>query len=329
MEIIAVNHEELGVQESKAKEISLMFKPMLDKMVELEEQANTVLALPMGPEAYAEARALRLEYKKTRTGTAEIHKKAKAYSLAVGRLIDGWKNAQRVAAHGIEDKLAAIENHEVLEAQKKIAALQEKRAKALAKFDVEVVPENLGELDTVMWNNYLTGTKVNFDKRKAEEKRIEADRLAKEVQAEKDRQAQKVEDERIREENRRLAKELLKKEEEQKKADKIRAKKEEEVRLAAALQRQEEEAKLKREREAREKAEKELKERQEEEERRVRAKEKDIQDALNADDSTKVNLLIEDLEEVAQKYTFKSDKNQEMYDNVGILIGKVITFIQK
>ncbi len=180
MELVVIKGEEYGLEEQKAKQISALFTPMLKTMEELEVELNEVLKLPMNEETYTKARELRIRYKKTRTGTAEIHKKAKAHSLAIGKFLDGWKRTQAFAADVAEERLYDIEKHEELEKQRKIDVLLEKRAKALKKYDLEVVPDNLGELDTVSWNNYLTGTKVNFTKRKEKEKKEEEDHLENE-----------------------------------------------------------------------------------------------------------------------------------------------------
>ncbi|KKL90114.1 hypothetical protein LCGC14_1907890, partial [marine sediment metagenome] len=197
MELVKINHEEYGLQESKAKEISAMFKPMLDWMVKLGDQFNEVIDLPVSEETCKKAHDLRLEYVKTRTGTAKVHKKLKAFYLQGGRFVDGWKNAQLMASQGIEDKLSNIENHYIIQEKERITKLQEKRAKVLKKFDLDIVPGNLGELDATMWNNYLTGTKVNYDKKKEEERKFLQEQVEKE-------ETRKKEEERVRKEGERL-----------------------------------------------------------------------------------------------------------------------------
>ncbi len=53
------------------------------------------------------------------------------------------------------------------------------------------------------------------------------------------------------------------------------------------------------------------------------------QDELNKGDKAKVNDLINDLNQLKTKYTFKSAKNNRMYSDVGLLIGKVVNHINK
>ena len=121
MEIVKLEAAEFGLEESKAKEISNQFKPMLDKMVELEKEANEVFKMDKeSPEAQKIAKEVRLKYVKVRTGTAEIHKQQKAFYLAAGRYIDGWKNTQLFASEGIEKRLTEYEKHKEIQEQQPI-----------------------------------------------------------------------------------------------------------------------------------------------------------------------------------------------------------------
>ncbi len=182
-ELVKINAKDYGLEETKAKEISDMFQPMLETMVELEKEYNDVIEGEMSPENCIEAKALRLKYVKVRTGTAEIHKKLKAFYLLGGRFVDGWKNAQLMASEGIEGKLMLIEKHyENLEAEK-ISKLQEKRAKELEKFEVDFVPGNLGEMESEVWGNYISGVKLNYQAKIDAEKKAKEERIQKEKEA--------------------------------------------------------------------------------------------------------------------------------------------------
>lgn len=81
MKLLKIKAADYGLAETKAKEISKMFKPMLEKMEALEEKSNHILSLPMDPETCVLAKEVRLEYVKVRTGTATIHKELKAFYL--------------------------------------------------------------------------------------------------------------------------------------------------------------------------------------------------------------------------------------------------------
>jgi len=338
MEIIKLDHTQYGLEEQKAKQISDMFKPMLDKMVELEGKANEVLSMPMGPDAYAKARELRLEYVRTRTGTATIHKKLKEFYLQGGRFVDGWKNAQLMAAQGMEERLSEIENHEKIERQKQIQ-----------KYDIEVIPENLGEMDKTTWDNYLTGTKINYTKKKEAEKKAEKERAEIEriqslttirreetlkysdfIPEYKTLDLGRIDDKEYHKilQDASNAFESKKKKDEENKKELERLRKEargkEEIRKK---EKAENDRKLLEERRAKEDAERKLKEKREEEIRKAEEEEQKQQAILNADDSTKVKSLVDDLSFIAGKYSFKSKKNQEMYRGVVVLLGKIIQYI--
>lgn len=98
MNIIKVDPKEYGLEAKEEKQVQEVFVPMLEKLVELEDEYNEVVSQEMTPELTKQAKKLRLKFVKVRTDTAKIHKQAKAYYLAGGRFVDGWKNAQLQAS---------------------------------------------------------------------------------------------------------------------------------------------------------------------------------------------------------------------------------------
>jgi len=349
-ELIKIDPKEFGLEESKASEIESAFKPMLEKMTELEEEYNQVIKLSVSKETCDKAKSLRLKYVKIRTGTATIHKDMKAFYLAGGRFLDGWKNAQLFASNGIEDKLMDIEKHYENIELERISKLQEKRATELSKYvnENDMLPANLGEMSDEIWNNYLTGTKTNYEtkiaaEKKAEQERIEAEKRQKILDARKleiakygdhatkqpainttleewadmldvankNKVAYIEEQVKIRKENERLKKES-------EKAEKIRVE----------TQKKADES-LRKEREAKEKIEKELKAKKEAEELVEKKRLEDAESELSKGDAAKVKDLILEFEGIKEKYQFKSKKNKQMFVNVQGLIDKTIAFIKK
>lgn len=196
-ELIKVDPTQFGLEESKAAEIAAQFKPMLDKMVELEKEYNEVIALPVD-KAATPARNLRIKYVKVRTGTEKIHKEQKAFYLAAGRFVDGWKNTQLFASQGIEKALEDIENYAANKEKERIAALQAERMELLKQYDVDGSQLQLGQMTDVIWNNFLTGTKSNYDAQKEAERVAEEQRLAA-IEAERVRiEEQRLENERLK-----------------------------------------------------------------------------------------------------------------------------------
>lgn len=177
--IVKINPAEFGLEESKAAQIEAQFKPMLEKMTELEKEYNEIVALPEEDTSAAErAKALRLKYVKVRTGTAEIHKNQKAFFLAGGRFVDGWKNAQLFASQGIEEKLSLIENRAEIKEQERVAGVQKEREDALKPYGVENAESiSLGLMSEQVWTNFLSGTKTAYETKVAAEEKAKADQI--------------------------------------------------------------------------------------------------------------------------------------------------------
>ena len=185
-EIVKIDPSEYGLEETKAKQIEEAFKPMLEKMTELEAEFNEIVKLEITPVTVKKAKELRLKYVKVRTGTANIHKELKTFYLSGCRFIDGWKNAQSFASQGNEDKLKQIEDYYENLEKERIAKIQDERASELIPFleNHDVIPSDLGSMNTVVWINLLAGAKANHNakieaEKKAEEDRLEAERLDK------------------------------------------------------------------------------------------------------------------------------------------------------
>jgi len=344
-EIVKVDANEFGLEEVKAAQISAQFKPMLDKMEALESEYNEVIKLDIEEsETAAKAKELRLKYVKVRTGTAAIHKEQKSFYLAGGKFVDGWKNAQLFASEGIENKLMEIEKHAENVENERVEVIGQERKKQCLKFvDEDVILPNLGSMPDSIWDNYIIGLEASYNAKIEAEKKVEAERIAKEI-------AEKEERERIAKENEQLKKEAVERErlakveaEKRRKAEVERLEKEEAERIEREekqrKEREEYETKLRIEREKQERIEREEREKREALEAELKAKEAaelkakedeaaNIQAELNKGDIAKVADLIKDLESLKVKYSFKSAKNKKMYNDVGLLIDKVVTHIK-
>lgn len=264
-ELVVVNYQEFGLEATQAKQVESVFLPMIEKMSELENDFNEILSLPIEPTTCKRAKELRLKFVKIRTGTAEIHKSAKAFYLAGSRFVDAWKNAQLYASQGKEAALERIEKHfEILEAERK-ERLKVERTALLS--DVCETPEmyHVSEMSEPAFKQLLDGLTL------AKQQREEAERKAEEVRIAKEK-AEAEERERIRLENIRLKEEAAKAEAERIRLEKVRQEeiaKEQAARLAAEKKAAEKlraiEEKARKEREAAEakaKAEREAHERE-------------------------------------------------------------------
>lgn len=176
--IIQINPSDYGLTTETASNIAAQFKPMLDKMTELEAEFNRVLMMPLGePSTEQAAKTLLQSYVKVRTGTAAIHKEQKDFYLKGGRFVDGWKNAQLFASQGKEEALQKIVNHRAIMEQQRIDRLQAERIEQVRPFVDDVTGLDLGRMPDDVFDAYLAA------KIKAHE-----DRIAAEAAAETERQ---------------------------------------------------------------------------------------------------------------------------------------------
>ena len=203
--LVIVKSDEFGLEATEAAKVESVFVPMLAKMNELEAEFNEVLALPIEPTTIQKAHALRLKYVKVRTGTAEIHKTAKAYYLAGGKFVDAWKNAQAFTSQGKEAKLEEIEKHfERLEAARKAKLKEERSALIVGLCETpEIYP--VSEMSQPAFDQLLQGLTLAKQQKENAERKAEEDRIAKE-------KAEAEERERIRLENERLKAEAVERE---------------------------------------------------------------------------------------------------------------------
>jgi hypothetical protein len=176
--IVTIDPKEFGLTDQTAANIAAQFQPMLDKMVELEDEFNQVIQLPIeDPETSKKAKEVRLKYVKIRTGTAEIHKQQKQFYLNGGRFVDGWKNAQIFASQGKEAKLEDIEKYQERLQAERIAKLQDERQQALAPYVDDTSHLDLGTMHEDVWNSYFATKKQQHAERLAAEQEAERQRV--------------------------------------------------------------------------------------------------------------------------------------------------------
>lgn len=165
---------ELQAPADEAKVIKGLFTPMFNKMDELEVEFNKFMASIKGAPTAAQcdqAQLLIREYVRTRTGTERIRKAAKAHHLLMGRVADGFGNAQKAAAGNKESQLLEVAKHfERLEEERK-NKLVESRTAELAKYEQSGEFMDLGNMSDAVWTNVLAGVKIQYKtKKEAEEK---------------------------------------------------------------------------------------------------------------------------------------------------------------
>ena len=329
-----IKAEDYGLKIAKANELTLGLKVVKEERQLLVKQFEDVSKLEVSIENLPVFKKLRLAIVKNRTqGINKWHKTNKEFFLTGGKFVDAIKNKEIAINVQMEEKLMIAENHfENLE-KERIAILQSERVSLLSPFVDDANERDLASMEDDVWESYLS-TK----------KQAHLDRVQAELDAEKERQAkiqaEKEEQERVRKENIKLKAEAEERERIAKIEAKKRAKLEAERKAKESEERAKYEAKLKKERAAKDKIEREERKKREKLEAELEAKEQAeqkakeeeearLQSELNKGDKAKVKDLIEDLELLKTKYSFKSSKNVKMYKDVGVLIDKVTNHINK
>lgn len=317
--LVKIDPAQFGLKATEAAQVEAVFLPMIAKMKELEAEFNEIINMPIEPSTIAKAKELRLKYVKVRTGTAEIHKSAKAYYLNGGRFVDGWKNAQAFASQEKEQMLEKIEKHfEILEAERK-AKLKEERLALISCICESPEMYPLAEMSESAFNQLLDGLKIAKQQKEEAEKRAEEERIAKEKAEEEER-------EKIRKENERLKADAEEKEK-QLAAERAKAKAELEAALIAAEKAAAEKAKL--EAEIKAKADAEEKARKEAEAKAIaeqKAKEAAEKKAANAPDKNKLIAFAKIISEI-QLPEVKSEDAEKILFDAKTLLNKVSIFI--
>lgn len=262
MSTIIVQAEQSGLEATEAKQVQAVFVPMLEALSLLEDEYNSVVALPISEETVKKAKELRLKFVKIRTKTAEIHKKAKAYYLAGGRFVDAFKNAQLQASGEKEQNLKKIEDYYVNLEKEQLAKIQEERLAMLSPYVEDTTALELSSMAEDVWLAYFNTKKKDYEDKIKAEAEAEKARLKAEAEEKARIEAQRIENEKLRAEVEARGKLLQKEREEaRKKQSELEAKARAEAEAREKLEAE------KAQKEAHEKAQREAKRLQEQEEK--------------------------------------------------------------
>lgn len=347
-ELIKINSPELQVlDKSKAEQIKTTFQPMAEMISQFEEAYNHIISdasKEITKDITSRAKRLRIDIGKVRIETGKLKDKQKEYIKLEDKAIMGVHNILVWAVKEKEDKLKEIENHFEIQEQKRLEKLQSDRVEILSLYVEDAHERDLSKFAQDEFEALLSMKKKQYEDRIEAEKKAEEERIAKEKAEAEERERIRKENEQLRkeaEERERLAKieqekrakeeaERKSKEEAERKAREEKERKEREAYEAKLKAEREKRDRIEREeREKREKLEAELKARKKEEEERLAKIEKKKQADLNKGDASKVKDLVNDLRNLKTKYNFKSEKNKKIYNDVKVLIDKVVMHIEK
>jgi len=169
-----------GLEKSKAEQIEKTFIPMIELLKNFETAYNNIIKeseKEISQDVVVKAKRLRLDISKVRIETEKVRKSEKEECLRMGKAIDGVANILKYAVVEKESKLKNIEQHFENIENERIAKLQNDRANELIKYEIEVIPTDLGTMANDMWINYIAGCKLNYETKKAAELKIEQDRI--------------------------------------------------------------------------------------------------------------------------------------------------------
>ena len=304
MNELTITKELSGLDKSKAKQIEAVFAPMVKMLKEFEAVFNKIEALEMSRDTCIKAKRLRLDISKVRTDADKARKVHKEEYLRAGNAIQGVYNILKFAVADKEEKLKNIETHYERIEEENAKRLQVEREAELLKYDVDGGALALGDMDDVVWNNFLSGTKGNHEAVIAAEKKAEGERIAAERKEAEEREKMRIENEQLKEE---AAEAAEVKEAEDREAE---------------VERQAQEAKIREEREARAKLEREIADREAEAERQIQEeitrKDTAAKKAQLAPDKEKLNIIAADL--LAKKETVASYDAQDAIETAGNII---------
>lgn len=175
LEVIKLDMNQYGLQESKAKDIQKLYLPMIEMIGNIEEEFNEIVSMEQSPEAAKLARNLRLRIVPVRTRADESRKQAKEEYIRANGAIQGAYNTFEYAVKSKEEKLKAIEEFEAREEEVRIHELSLERSDKLEQYEMYNV-QGLGEMDELVFNNLIAGAKATLEAKQEAERKAEEER---------------------------------------------------------------------------------------------------------------------------------------------------------
>jgi len=180
MSELALTTELKGIEKSKAEQIRSVFQPMADMLDQFEAAYDEVMGMEQSEEKSAKAKRLRLDIAKIRIEADKRRKEMKEEYLRAGKAIDGTANILKWAVADKENSLKDVELYYQRIEEERLKKLQEDREAELSKYDFDGSSMDLSGMDEAVWNNFLTGTRTNWENLKVAERKAEEDRIARE-----------------------------------------------------------------------------------------------------------------------------------------------------
>lgn len=204
---VIVQQSGLEIQEGEA--IKKSYQPFLNQLAEVHEQSTKINFTNPSELDMTIARNLRLKTVKIRTDSEKLKDARKRGYLLRGNLEQAAYNLIAATCKVAENEFMNVEKAREIAEAKRIEALRIERTAQLLRYEwVDSGVINVGKLDDATFNAMLAGLKKAQEDRIAEEKRIEAERVAKEKAEAEERAKIKAENERLKKEAEEKAKAL-------------------------------------------------------------------------------------------------------------------------
>lgn len=319
-----------NLPKSKSEQIRQTFLPMADKIKEFENIYDEILKESENGitlELTKKAKRVRLDIAKIRIETEKIRKEKKQEYLVSGRAIDGVSNILKWAVSEKEQNLKNIEDYFIIQEKERLEKIKQQRIELLRPY-----VEDAEDRDVLKFTDDEFEALLSFKKKEHEDMILakeEAEKKAKEEAEKQNKYRKRLVD--VRKYGNlfdfdKLYTETSDDEYSKLVADadkKLKAFEAEQKRIEKENERLKEKARL--EEEKRKKAEAEIKAKKKAEKERLAKQEAERQLQLAKDDNSKIKNLVNDLEAIKTKYTFKSKRNKERFDKVVISIDSLIS----
>jgi hypothetical protein len=174
----------LGLAKEKADEHLAAFAPYMSELTELSLQMEAINFETPTNEDSKKASDLRKKLVKVRTGSEKEKDARKKSLLTEGNLIQSAFNLIKNACEMKEDSLAKVEKYQELLSAAELERITNTRMEQLAQYECNTDRALVGQMSDETFVQFLNGAKLGYeqkkeDERKAEEARLEAQRVAK------------------------------------------------------------------------------------------------------------------------------------------------------
>ena len=176
-EINVIKPEQFGLEKKQALTIEEAFLPKMKEGEILSNQYSELIKKDITHEVCDEATRLGRKLVKVRTGIADVHRTQKAFFYAAGKFVDAKKNKETLPITQMEEGVKKIKNHfaEIEEAKREV--IRKERNAELEKYEIEYGMGDIAFMTPDVWKHFLSGVKSEFEEKKAEEARVEKERI--------------------------------------------------------------------------------------------------------------------------------------------------------